>query len=211
MGNPPKTIKRIWELVSHWHTAWELFLLVSKPLLGAGGGILGALTSWLSSWPLAAWFLTIVGGIALGLFIANEIEGKRLQKRRLAAILWLEANDCHFIWRMPNGKLYEGDVNIPNGSTRVLSITLSITAYPRLYVEDINLKIMRKRIHSNWEADEIVGAVGYGIGIDFDIPNWVNAGKHQFSLVAYAGGEEWESTVQTIDVPKQLDSHKEDF
>ncbi|MBE9482434.1 MAG: hypothetical protein IMY88_01995, partial [Chloroflexi bacterium] len=69
-------VKKIWKWVSHGDTVWGILNVVFATLGGAGGGII----TWLTSLHPAVIFFSVLGGIALGLFISNEVSAKRIKK-----------------------------------------------------------------------------------------------------------------------------------
>ena len=52
-----------------------------KAIVGVLGGVSGATVSFLTAVPPWAWFLLIIGGVAGGLFITNELASIRLRRR----------------------------------------------------------------------------------------------------------------------------------
>ncbi len=70
-------LKKIWEWVSHGDTVWGILNMVFPMLGGTGGGIF----AFLSSLPPVVVFFCVLSGIALGLFISNEISARRIKKR----------------------------------------------------------------------------------------------------------------------------------
>ena len=74
----------MWGLISHGHTFYELIVLViaGKLTLGSAlGAVAGVLAGGYSSWPPVAVFFSVFGGVALGLFISNEITSRRAQRQ----------------------------------------------------------------------------------------------------------------------------------
>jgi hypothetical protein len=78
-----KKAKRLWSIISHVGTVLGLgqALGIWKVVGGLVGIVMGVLISLLSSFPLWAWALAVVLGIALGLFIVNEVASTRLRRR----------------------------------------------------------------------------------------------------------------------------------
>lgn len=54
---------------------WGIMNILFPTLFGSGGGV----TAWLGSLPLVLIFFSIAGGIAIGLFVSNEITARRLR------------------------------------------------------------------------------------------------------------------------------------
>jgi len=70
-------LKKIWEWVSHGDTVWGIMNILFPTLVGSGGGLFAQFSS-LS--PVFIFF-SIVVGIAIGLFISNEIVARRLREK----------------------------------------------------------------------------------------------------------------------------------
>ena len=71
-------LKRIWEWVSHGDTVWGILNIIFPTLGGTGAGII----SWIQQLPIIWLFFAVLGGIAIGLFVSNEMSARRIQKRR---------------------------------------------------------------------------------------------------------------------------------
>jgi hypothetical protein len=72
-----RILKKIWEWVSHGDTVWGILNMMFPTLGGIGGGVI----TWITSLHPAIIFFSILGGIAIGLLISNEIAARRIQKR----------------------------------------------------------------------------------------------------------------------------------
>lgn len=78
-----RRVLRIWEVVSHGHTFFEIVILVitGKAALGAALGAIAGFVAILSSLSPVLIVFSIAGGFALGLFVSNELTSRRIQKR----------------------------------------------------------------------------------------------------------------------------------
>lgn len=80
-------LRGLWNIISQGHTAWEIcqlivgWKLVSAVLTGAAAGIV----SWLDDLQPIWVFFSVVGGIALGLVIYNQIDAWRIKRRLTVA------------------------------------------------------------------------------------------------------------------------------
>lgn len=63
--------------MSHGNTVWGILNMILPSIGGIGGGFF----TWINSLSSAVVFFGVLGGIALGLFISNEISGRRIYKR----------------------------------------------------------------------------------------------------------------------------------
>ena len=91
------------------------------------------------------------------------------------------------------------------GESLMLRIQVGFSAKPTMCVKSVKLKIERKRkpLLSNWESLEIPVGFRNSYSVDFGIPKWVKAGKHNVKLVAFADGKDWFSGDFTVEFPKQ--------
>jgi len=74
-----KFIKNFWKWMSHGDTIWGIMNILFPTLGATGGGVI----SWITSVHPLVWFFAIFAGIALGIFISNEIAARRLRGKVL--------------------------------------------------------------------------------------------------------------------------------
>ncbi len=72
----PKVVKKIWAWVSHGDTAWGIMNILFPSLAGTGGGFYTWVTYLSPVWT----FFAVLGGIALGLIVSNQLAARRIQK-----------------------------------------------------------------------------------------------------------------------------------
>lgn len=118
----------------------------------------------------------------MDLFVVQQVEHKLGVRDERGGFGWLD----------PSVK--------PKTKTLMLQVMVSVISIPDKIVEHIELEMMAKRIPSNWESLQIHGE--HQQYIYFDIPNWVNSGRHTVKLVAKSHDTERLSTLFDIDIPK---------